>query len=84
MALFIPADFVLPEWPLQTSVRDFVLALTVGCIIFTTFVKATMIPYFLQKFKITAPTSIDTIDYAQGRVLFLLKIIAQIKDTAER
>lgn len=65
MALFIPENFTLPNWPLETSIRDFVLALTVGCIIFTTFVKATSIPTFLKKFRITDPTDIETIDYSQ-------------------
>lgn len=65
MALFIPADFSPEWWQLETSVRDFVLALTVGCIIFTTFVKATTIPWVLKTLKITAPTKIEKIDYAQ-------------------
>lgn len=79
MALFIPANFSPEWWTLETSVRDFVLALVVGCIIFTTFVKATTIPKMLKILKITAPSSIETMDYAQGRILFLLKLLAKIE-----
>jgi len=43
MVLLIPEDLVISGWTLDISVRDFVLALTVGCIVFTTFVKATTI-----------------------------------------
>lgn len=84
MALFIPANFTMVHWPLETSVRDFVLALTVGCIIFTTFVKATTIPVMLKKLKITDPTLVESADYEQGRILFLLKLLAKIDATASR
>ncbi len=84
MALFIPADFRPEGWMLETGVRDFVLALTVGCIIFTTFVKATTIPAMLQKLKITAPSSLETMDYAQGKILFLLKLLAKIDSISTR
>lgn len=84
LALFIPEDFTLAGWPLETSIRDFVLALTVGCIVFTTFIKATTIPVFLKKLKITTPTSVDNMDYAQGKILFLLKLLAKIESTANR
>lgn len=84
MALFIPADFMMPGWTLETSVRDFVLALTVGCIIFTTFVKATTIPMMLRKLQITAPSGIEKLDFSQGRILFLVKLLTKIDSTAAR
>ena len=84
MALMIPEDFTLQGWTLETSIRDFVLALTIGCIVFTTFVKATTIPSVLKKLKITAPTSIDDADYKLGRVMFLLKLLAKIDATYNR
>lgn len=84
MALMIPEDFTLPVWTLETSIRDFVLALTIGCIVFTTFVKATSIPSVLKKLKITAPTSIDDADYKLGRVMFLLRLLAKIDSTYNR
>lgn len=84
MALFIPADFTLPGWTLDTSIRDFVLALTVGCVVFTTFFKATTIPWFLRKFRITSPTLLDTIDIRQGKLMLLLKMHEKMESTAAR
>lgn len=84
MALMIPSDFNPSWWTLSTSIHDFVLALTIGCIVFTTFVKATTIPMVLKKLKITTPTSMDAIDYELGRVLFLAKLLSKINATFNR
>lgn len=50
MVLLIPEDLTLPGWTMDISVRDFILALTVGCIVFTTFIKATTIFPLLKRF----------------------------------
>ncbi len=84
MALFIPLDATLPGWTLQTSVHDFVLGLTVGCIIFTTFVKATTIPFLLQKLGITNLSSEENIDYIEAKILFLIEILGRIDKVASR
>ncbi len=50
MVLLIPENLAVPGWTLEMPVRDFVLALTVGCIVFTTFVKATTIFPIMRHF----------------------------------
>lgn len=82
MVLFIPSDFSPSWWMLETSVRDFVLALTVGCIIFTTFIKALTIPYFIKKLHIADLSKTEDIDYHQGRLFFLTKTLAKLQNTA--
>lgn len=84
MALIIPADFTLPGWTLETSIRDFVLGLTVSCIVFTTFIKATTIAGIMKKLKITDPSSIEKMDYEQGRILYLFKLQNKIASLADR
>ncbi len=50
MVLLIPENLIVPGWNLDMTIRDFVLALTVGCITFTTFVKATTIFPIMRHF----------------------------------
>ena len=79
MALFIPKDATLPGWSLETSVHDFVLALTVGCIIFTTFVKATTIPSLMKKLGITELSSTERVDLIESKILVLMRILSRIE-----
>lgn len=64
MVLLIPEDLQLPGWTLAISIRDFVLALTVGCIVFTTFVKATTIFPIMKYFGL-----IDLEDHEEAEYL---------------
>ena len=42
MVLLIPSGIILPEWQLQgVSIRDFLLSLTLGTVVFSIFVKTT-------------------------------------------
>ncbi|MDP5039095.1 MAG: sodium:proton antiporter [Candidatus Gracilibacteria bacterium] len=40
-------------WNFDFDIRDFILVITISCIIFTLFIKATTIPYLMNKFGIT-------------------------------
>lgn len=64
MVLLIPEDMKLPGWTLAISIHDFVLALTVGCIVFTTFVKATTIFPIMKYFGL-----IDLEDHEEAEYL---------------
>lgn len=59
VVLLIPEDLSVPGWTLEYSVRDFVLALTVGCILATLFVKAPFIGVLIRKFKLDRPEPLD-------------------------
>lgn len=82
MVLFIPADFSPNWWVLETSVRDFILALTVGCIIFTTFVKALTIPVLIKKLHIADLSRTEDLDFNEWKLFFLTKSLARIQSTA--
>lgn len=56
MALLIPADLSIPGWTLDIAVREFVLGLTVGCVVFTLFIKALTITPMMKKLHIDCET----------------------------
>lgn len=82
MVLLIPADLVLPGWTLDMSVQDFVLALTVGCIVFTTFVKATTIFPIMKKLGIMEFALDEEAEYLKGKLRMLLDAASKLERMA--
>lgn len=83
MVLLIPETLSVPGWNLPMSVRDFVLALTVGCIVFTTFVKATTIFPLMKKFDLVGFGENERAEYLKGRLRILLDARSKL-DRMER
>lgn len=52
MVLLIPKDLVVEGWTYATSPRDFLLAITIGCILATLFIKAPLIKRIIDIFNI--------------------------------
>ena len=52
MVLLIPDDLVFTGWSMDMSPKDFLMALTVGCIFATLFIKATTIGKIMNKLKL--------------------------------
>ncbi len=69
MVLLIPDNLVLPGWAFDFSVKEFITALTIGCIYFTLFVKALTIGAFIRRFKLDALTPVEEAEYRQARSL---------------
>lgn len=55
IVLLIPADYQVAGWGLEYSVRDFLLALTIGCILSTLFIKAPLITPIMNHLNINLP-----------------------------
>lgn len=72
IVLLIPESTTVPGWALEYSVRDFLLALTVGCILATLFVKAPLINSIVRKLKINQPEPINEAYEADLGVYYLL------------
>lgn len=72
IVMLIPADLTVPGWELAYSVRDFVLALTIGCILATLFVKALTIKPLIEKYKLNEPRAIDQAHEADLGIYYLL------------
>lgn len=84
MALLIPTSLMMPWQDGQISVQSFILAITVGSILFTTFIKATTITPMIRKMKIDHPSEIDELSYIESKILFLLWVVARIRKIGEK
>jgi CPA1 family monovalent cation:H+ antiporter len=69
MVLLIPDDLSLPGWSLAYSIKDFITALTIGCIYFTMLIKATTIGVIIRKLKIDALSDQEKLGYFKSKAL---------------
>ena len=67
MVLLIPDTLTLPGWQFDFTVKEFITALTIGCIYFTLFVKALTIGTMIRRFKLDALTPVEEAGYHQAR-----------------
>jgi CPA1 family monovalent cation:H+ antiporter len=71
IVLLIPADYRIEGWNLDHSVRDFLLALTIGCILATLFIKSPLITPIMKKLKIDTPDPLKIVHESDlGGILF--------------
>lgn len=67
MVLLIPENLAVPGWSYDFSVKEFLMALTIGCVYFTLFVKATTIGKMIHLFGLDALSSVENAEYRQSR-----------------
>lgn len=84
MVLLIPDDLSFPGWDLSASPKDFLLALTVGCIFATLFIKATTIQTFMRRLKLDALTDIEIVEGDEARALIHHEVQERIRRYEER
>lgn len=84
MVLLIPADATVPGWTFEMSMRDFLLALTVGCIFATLFIKATTIQSFMRRLKLDTMTEIETVEYQEAKALIHHEVTERLTQYTER
>lgn len=72
IVLLIPENLTLPDWAYSYSIRDFVLALTIGCILATLFIKAPTIGILIRRYKLDEPRAIDRAHEADLGIYYLL------------
>lgn len=72
IVFLIPEDLTLPDWAHSYSIRDFILALTIGCILATLFIKAPTIGPMIRKFKLSDPRAIDRAHEIDLGIYYLL------------
>ncbi|MDX3773089.1 sodium:proton antiporter [Chromatiaceae bacterium AAb-1] len=70
--LVIPEDFTLDGWSLPYTPRDFLLALTIGCILATLFIKAPLIGPIMRRYNINATEPLETAHRADLGIYYLL------------
>jgi len=68
MVLMIPDTLDHPGWKQAYSIKDFILALTIGCIYFTLFIKATTINGAIRRFRVNELHGLEPMEYREGKV----------------
>ncbi|MBX9906926.1 sodium:proton antiporter [Patescibacteria group bacterium] len=84
LVLLIPPDITIPGWALDIAPRDFILTLTIGCIFFTIFVKATTIQALMRTLKLDRMTELEKIEYQEACALTHREVAVRLKVFFER
>lgn len=72
IVLLIPVDLTVQGWSLDFSVREFLLALTIGCILATLFIKAPLLPMIVRKLNINKPEPLNEAYEVDFGIYYLL------------
>ncbi len=84
MVLLIPDDLSFANWNLPMTPKDFLLALTVGCIFATLFIKATTIQTFMRRLKLDSLTPMEEVEAQEARALIHHEVTEKTKLYEER
>lgn len=84
MVLLIPDDLLFAGWSLSMSPKEFLLALTVGCIFATLFIKATTIQRFMKMLHLDDLTDIEKVEAQEARALIHHEVCDRIKIYEQR
>lgn len=74
----------LVSWEYSFSIRDFILVITIGSIMFTLFIKATSIAYIMKKMKIDALHELEEFEYEEGKILANFKVIEKLNNSFQK
>ncbi|RJQ30692.1 sodium:proton antiporter [Candidatus Parcubacteria bacterium] len=80
MVFLIPADLSVSAWHYSFSVRDFLMALTISCIYFTIFIKATTIKSFMSVLKLNLLTDLERAEYRDSRSFLYKAALTELSD----
>lgn len=80
MVLLIPDDFTLPGWAYDFTVKEFIAAITIGCIYFTLCIKATTIGAMIKKMKLSELTPLETLEYNECSALIYQEALEKLED----
>lgn len=84
MVLLIPETLTLPGWEYAFTVREFILALTIGCIFATLFIKATTIRWLMDRLHVNDFTELEKAEHDEARALVHFKVLTRMKDFAHK
>jgi len=84
IVLMIPDDFTVDGWTIPYTPRDFLLSLTIGCILATLFIKAPMIMPLMRRYGIGSSDPLKEAHEADLGVYYLLTERAQLQSYKSR
>ncbi len=84
MVMLVPDTLSVPGWTLDYSIKEFLLAITVGCIFATLFIKATTIVWLMHKLNIGGLTAIEETQYRKARTLVHEQVLSRLNDFSQK
>lgn len=72
IVLLVPEDLTIPGWTLEYTPRDLLLALAIGCVLATLFVKGMTIAPLIRRYGLNKTPVIDQAHYADLGIYYLL------------
>jgi CPA1 family monovalent cation:H+ antiporter len=80
MVLLIPDSLTFPGWGYEFTVKEFIAAITIGCIYFTLCIKATSIGAMIKKMKLSDLTALETLEYHECAALVYQEALEKLED----
>lgn len=84
MVLLIPDTLSHPDWTQPYSIKEFILALTIGCIYFTLFIKATTINGAIRRFRINELHGLEPMEYREGKLYVYAQTLLRLAALQEQ
>ncbi len=84
MVLLIPDDATVTGWQYDFSVKEFIAAITIGCIYFTLIIKATTIGRVMKRLGIDNLHAREEAQYHQAKSLIHARAVEKLADFKEK
>lgn len=84
MVLLIPDDATVAGWQYDFSVKEFIAAITIGCIYFTLIIKATTMGRVMKKLGVGSLHAREEAEYHQAKSLIRARAIEKLADFREK
>lgn len=84
MVLLIPDTLSVPGWEYSFTPKELILALTVGCVFATLFIKATTIGSLIRKLRLNTFTPLEEINYREMLIYIYDTTIRRIEEAHEK
>ena len=84
MVLLVPRDFTIAWWMYDFSIRDFLFVLTMGCILFSLFVKALTMPILIRKLEVNKLDEAELFTHFEWEVLISVRVLTKIDELFDR
>ncbi len=80
MVLLIPDELILPGWSYDFSIKEFIIAITIGSIYFTLFIKTPTISRMVRWLKIDALLPYEEMSYYKSKALIYQDLIERTQE----
>lgn len=84
MVLLIPDTLTIAGWSYDFTAKEFIAALTIGCVYFTLLFKATTIGPMMKKMKLADLSPLESIEYHESRALITAQVLERLTDFREK